>query len=81
MTETERRVSAIWSDVLKVDAIGVHDNFVALGGHSLAATLCINRISDMFGVELTVEDFFLDPGDVAAIASEIDKLRGTRGCA
>src|SRR5947208_1119680 len=34
-TQTERRVAEIWSSVLSVQEVGVHDNFFALGGHSL----------------------------------------------
>lgn len=34
-TPTEKALAAIWSDVLGVDQIGVHDRFSGLGGHSL----------------------------------------------
>ena len=32
---TEKRVAAIWAEVLRLDRVGRHDNFFALGGHSL----------------------------------------------
>src|SRR5262249_37595458 len=37
-TEAERTLAAIWCAVLGVDRVNRHDNFFALGGHSLKAT-------------------------------------------
>ncbi|GAA2347991.1 amino acid adenylation domain-containing protein [Streptomyces kunmingensis] len=34
-TDTERMLAKIWSEVLGVDEIGVHDEFFELGGHSI----------------------------------------------
>ncbi|WP_189998859.1 non-ribosomal peptide synthetase, partial [Streptomyces rubradiris] len=34
-TDTERTLAKIWSEVLGVDEIGVHDEFFELGGHSI----------------------------------------------
>ena len=33
--ELEQTITALWQNVLKVEKIGVHDNFFDLGGHSL----------------------------------------------
>ncbi len=43
-TATELALAAIWSDVLGVDRVGVHSDFVELGGHSLAALRVAGRV-------------------------------------
>jgi amino acid adenylation domain-containing protein len=44
--EIEELLERIWQEVLQLEKIGVHDNFVALGGHSLAAIRVTARIND-----------------------------------
>src|SRR6185369_16155042 len=34
-SDLERRIAAVWTRVLGVPAVGVHDNFFDLGGNSL----------------------------------------------
>lgn len=51
-TEMGHTIAEIWSDVLGRDAIGVHDNFFDLGGHSLLVMKAIDRIEGRTGVEL-----------------------------
>ena len=55
-TGVERAVAAIWADLLKIQHVGRHDDFFALGGHSLMAIQVISRIREALGVdvELTV---------------------------
>src|SRR5438034_10437717 len=57
---TEQLLLEIWSEVLLVDRIGIYDNFIDLGGHSLSATLCINRIRSRLGVDLPIDALFLE---------------------
>lgn len=74
-TETERTLLQIWSEVLKMDAIDIHDDFLGLGGDSMMAMRCINRISAAFGVELPLYLFLLDSPPISQIASEIERIR------
>ena len=48
-TEGERRLAAIWRDVLGVDRIGRDDSFFDLGGHSLLAARLLARVSAEWG--------------------------------
>jgi hypothetical protein len=74
-TETERILVDMWSEVLKRDHVGIYDDFIELGGHSLSATLCLNRITEVFGVTVPLDLFFLEPAHIAEIAGQIDGLR------
>ncbi|GAB2805635.1 amino acid adenylation domain-containing protein [Streptomyces daliensis] len=43
-TELERRILATWEDVLGSTGFGVHDDFFALGGHSLMAVRLLKKL-------------------------------------
>jgi hypothetical protein len=48
-TATERDVAAIWAEVLGLDAVGVHDDFFAMGGDSMLAAIITTRIGERLG--------------------------------
>ena len=56
--ETERKLADIWSEVLQIADIGVHDNFFDLGGHSLAAARIVSRVLAYFRVDLSLTSFY-----------------------
>ena len=60
-TPTEEVLAGIWCELLKVDQVGVHDNFFDLGGHSLMIIRLINRINQAFNVTLSVPELFHNP--------------------
>ena len=78
-TETERTLVQIWSEVLDTEEISIHDDFLGLGGDSLAAMRCINRIIATFGVEVPLELFLLESANIARIASEIARIQPDAG--
>ncbi|MFJ8626004.1 amino acid adenylation domain-containing protein [Kitasatospora sp. NPDC093550] len=51
-TETERRIAEAWQELLKVDRVGLGDDFFRLGGTSLQLTRLANRLSVLFGREV-----------------------------
>jgi acyl carrier protein len=55
---TEHALADIWTEVLAVERVGVHDNFFQLGGHSLSATRVAARLRETLQVELPVRVLF-----------------------
>ncbi|MGI9344352.1 MAG: phosphopantetheine-binding protein, partial [Gammaproteobacteria bacterium] len=67
-------------DLLGEEELGVHDDFFALGGHSLMATRLVARIRDRLGVDVALEDFFAMP-TIASVAAVVEQRRADRDTA
>src|SRR5438132_6661140 len=50
--ETEESIARIWREVLKLGAVGIHENFFELGGNSLLAGSMLARLRDLVGMDL-----------------------------
>ncbi|WP_342781545.1 amino acid adenylation domain-containing protein [Amycolatopsis rhizosphaerae] len=70
-TPTEEKLAALWARVLRVDRVGVEDDFFALGGHSLLATQVHARLRSAFGADLSLRRLF-ELRTVAALAAEVE---------
>ncbi|WP_342374022.1 non-ribosomal peptide synthase/polyketide synthase [Myxococcus stipitatus] len=57
-TPMEEIITAIWRELVAVDAVSTDDDFFDLGGHSLLATQVISRIRNAFQVEVPLSDLF-----------------------
>jgi len=69
-TPTEKAIAAIWSEMLKLERVGIHDNFFDLGGHSLLAVQVFARIEKITGKKLTLDILFRSP-TIAQIATAL----------
>jgi phthiocerol/phenolphthiocerol synthesis type-I polyketide synthase E len=72
-SEREARIAALWQDLLKIDAVGVHDSFFELGGHSLLAPQVLLGLRQAFGVELPLPRLLEQP-TVALLARVVEEL-------
>jgi amino acid adenylation domain-containing protein len=68
--EIEEKLAAIWRELLKIDRIGIHDDFFDLGMHSLLAIGATARIQKSFGVDLQLQTLFQHP-TIAKLAKMI----------
>jgi amino acid adenylation domain-containing protein len=72
-SELQNRLANIVETLLGVKRVGIDDNFFNLGGHSLLGAQMIARISDTFGVELSLFSVFNDP-TVRGMSAEIKRV-------
>jgi thioesterase domain-containing protein len=73
--ELERDLAAIWRETLKLDRIGVEDDFYALGGGSLAVMRMLTAVQERYGAGNQLRErieFFARP----TIAHQAAILRG-----
>ncbi len=73
-TGVEQSLTSVWSDLLGLPQIGIHDNFFDLGGHSLLTTQLISRVRELFQVELPLRQVFQQP-TIAELAIVIEQAR------
>ena len=72
----ERQLAAIWAEVLQLDRVGVHDDFLELGGDSLRATQILARVRAVFGAHVSLREMFTAATvaeQAAALAQDIGR--------
>jgi len=91
-TAVEEVLAGIWREVLAVKSVGIHDNFLDLGGHSMLAMRCVSAIRQVFRIELPLRVLFESanlaelaqaltayedrPGGLEKIARVLQKVKG-----
>jgi iturin family lipopeptide synthetase B/iturin family lipopeptide synthetase C len=59
--EIERKITAVWKQVLARDTVGIHDNYFELGGTSLDIVRICGRLKESFQLEIPVVTMFTYP--------------------
>jgi acyl carrier protein len=70
-TPLESLIAEVWREALKVDRVGIHDNFFDLGGHSLLAMRAVADIEKKSGLRINPGEMFGQTlGQLAAACEE-----------
>jgi len=78
--QLEEDLARLWSELLGVPRVGVHDDFFDLGGHSMMVAWLVVRIEDRLGLDLPMRALYEAP-TIAQLARLIEDDRRTPGVA
>ncbi len=71
-TALERDLVVLWTELLNIESVGIHENFFEIGGHSLLAVQLLSRVRQLFAVELSLEVVYSGEFTVAELAKAIE---------
>jgi FkbH-like protein len=75
-TEIEKTLAKIWKDLLRVEKVGVNDNFFDLGGHSLLAVQLMSKLREVFAEDLPITTIFQYP-TISSMANSLCSAQST----
>ncbi len=67
----EEKLANLWSRILDIQPIGIHDNFFDLGGHSLLVAKMASQVEEIFQLELPLSCLFQTP-TIVGLAQSIE---------
>jgi len=72
-TGTEEVLARVFGEVLRVERVGIDDDFFVLGGHSLLAAQAVSRLGRAFGVDLPLRTLF-EASTARSLGERVDEL-------
>jgi amino acid adenylation domain-containing protein len=60
-TELEQMIATVWQEVLRVEKVGIHDNFFDLGGHSLLVVQVHRKLQEILQRNFLMTEMFKYP--------------------
>ncbi len=73
-TEVEHLIADAWREVLRLERVGIHDNFFDLGGHSLRLATLRSKLQERLGLAISMIDLFQYP-TIHALAGHLASRR------
>ncbi|MBB6716467.1 non-ribosomal peptide synthetase [Clostridium gasigenes] len=69
----EEEIVDLWKTMLDIDIIGIDDNFLEVGGHSLIATKMVYKINQIYNIDLSLVEFLTIGLTVRTLSSLIEE--------
>ncbi|CAN5599062.1 hypothetical protein BH11BAC2_BH11BAC2_06210 [soil metagenome] len=69
--KTQELLAEVWSQLINIESIGIHDNFFDLGGNSLLALQSIAKLKQEANIDLSVVKMYQHP-TISALAKVLD---------
>lgn len=71
-TSTQKQLVVIWAKILPESDIGLDESFIDLGGDSVTAALCVNRMRKGLSVEVPMGELLGSGVTIRTLAAAID---------
>jgi acyl-CoA synthetase (AMP-forming)/AMP-acid ligase II len=72
-TALEKALATRWAEILRLEQVGIHDDFFALGGDSLLAIQVLVHICELTQLQVEISRFFEGP-TIADLAGHLETL-------
>ncbi|PYG87829.1 fengycin family lipopeptide synthetase D/tyrocidine synthetase-3 [Ruminiclostridium sufflavum DSM 19573] len=72
-TETEKKLEALWKEILNINTVGVNDNFFDLGGNSLLLVRMHSKLEEKYKDSVKITDLFTNTC-ISRLARFIDSV-------
>src|SRR5579863_9199071 len=69
-TSIEQELAEIWKTTLRLDAVGLDDNFLQLGGDSISMMMTVDRVEQQYGIRIAPAEFY-QQGTIRRVAAHI----------
>lgn len=60
-TALEKTLTQVWEEILAINRVGITDNFLELGGHSLNAMQLVSRLHKLLNIKIDIGKVFANP--------------------
>jgi oxalate---CoA ligase len=78
-TATEKALAGIWTELFRLEMVGIDDDFFLLGGNSLLAVNLIDRIEKVFSRTLPIATL-ISAATVERLAKILDEIEQSPSC-